>query len=96
MHLSVAPAVVVSPKTTTVTEGNNVTLTCNVTGDPKPSIKWTKIGEEHVVLSENASLTITNITRVPRNILQYQCTASNGVENPASQIADINVECEYF
>ena len=49
-----------------------------------------------MVLSKTSSLTIVNVSRpeTPDNIIQYQCTASNGVETPATVIATVTVHCE--
>ena len=37
-----------------------------------------------------------NITRpgTPDSVIQYQCTASNGVERPAKAVANITVHCK--
>ncbi len=90
-----APVAEVTPQTSTVNEGENITLTCNVSGDPFPSIHWTKLGSSEV-LSNTSSLTIVNVSRpgTPDNMIQYQCTASNGVETPATDTASVTVHCE--
>ena len=92
----VAPFVAVIPQTVTVTEGGNITLVCNVSGVPSPSILWTQIGSSKVV-SQNSSLTIVNVSRpgTPDNMIQYQCTASNGVGTPSTVTATISVHCKY-
>ena len=84
----VAPSVDVSISVTK--EGNNISLKCNVSGKPEPSISWTRIGSSDV-LSVSPSLTIVNVSRpgTADNMIQYQCTASNGVETPAT--ATVNV-----
>lgn len=83
--------------TLTVVEGGNITLTCNVSGVPYPLIRWTRIGQS-TVLSQNSSFTVVNVRRPgnPNNLIQYQCTASNGVESPATAIANVTVHCKYF
>ena len=93
----VAPVAKVIPQTYTVTEGGNITLTCNTRGVPSPAITWTLIGQSGVV-SQNSSLTVVNVRRpgLPDNIIQYQCTASNGVESPATATANITVRCKYL
>ena len=93
--IAVAPNAVVTPSVKTVTEGGNVTLTCNVSGVPSPSVEWTKTGN-NTVLSVDKTFTIYNVSRVPGNTArQYQCTASNGVGSPAHDTADITVQCKY-
>ena len=79
----------------TVIEGDNITLTCNASGKPDPGIiKWTYVNSSEV-LSNTSSLTIVNVSRpgTPDNMIQYQCTASNGVETPATATINITVHC---
>ena len=80
----------------TVVEGESITLYCNVTGKPDPTLTWTKVGNPRP-LSNNAVLStgILNRNDTINNIMQYQCTASNGVESPATAIANITVNCKY-
>ena len=80
----------------TVVEGESITLYCNVTGKPDPTLTWTKVGNPRP-LSKNAVLStgILNRNDTINNIIQYQCTASNGVESPATAIAVITVNCKY-
>ena len=79
-----------------VVEGNNITLSCNASGKPEPVISWAKVGESGQVLSQSSSLTVTNVTRPgnPDHMIQYQCTASNGVDSPATVVACITVHCK--
>ena len=82
-------------QSSTVNEGQNIRLTCNVSGDPFPSIHWTEVGNL-TILSNSSSLTIVNVSRpgTPDNMIRYQCTASNGVETPATATANVAVYCE--
>ena len=91
----VAPFAAVVPQTVTVIEGGNITIVCNVSGVPVPSILWTMTGSSKVV-SYYSSLTIVNVSRpgTPDNMIQYQCTASNGVETPATATVNVTVHCE--
>ena len=91
----VAPSVEVSNTVLIVQEGSNISLTCNASGKPDPSVTWTKLGSSGV-LSNTSSLTIVNTSRsgTPDNAIQYQCTASNGVETPAKVIVNITVHCK--
>ena len=71
-------------------------MTCAASGQPKPSIKWTKVGISDF-LSNASLLIVVNVTR-PRtanNKIQYQCIASNGVGTPATATASIVVNCKY-
>ncbi|XP_078379803.1 hemicentin-1-like isoform X4 [Oculina patagonica] len=89
----VAPSVEVSNTALIVLEANNISLTCNASGKPQPSITWTKVGSLDV-LSNTSSLTIVNVSRpgTPDNMIQYQCTASNGVETPAAATVNVTVQ----
>ncbi|KAJ7380981.1 Hemicentin-1 [Desmophyllum pertusum] len=91
-----APSVDINPTTATVIEGNNITLTCNASGKPAPVITWKKAGES-VLLSQGSLVTIVNVRRpgTPDNMIQYQCTASNGVGSPATATVNVTVHCKY-
>lgn len=93
---SVAPLVNISDTILTIVEGSNVTLSCNASGKPSPIITWTRVGDSKV-FPQGSSITVLNISRpgTPDNIIQYQCTASNGVESPVEAIAKVTVHCKY-
>ena len=93
----VAPFAVVIPETLHVIEGGNITLVCNISGVPSPSILWTQVGSSKV-LSHSSSLTIMNVSRpgTADNMIQYQCTASNGVGTPATATVNVTVHCKYM
>ena len=95
-YLSDAPLVSVSPEKVTIVEGNKLLLTCNASGEPEPSMSWTRIGSSNV-LSVSPSLTIVNVSRpgTADNLIQYQCTASNGVGTPATATVYVTVVCKY-
>ena len=56
---------------------------------------WTMVGSSEV-LPNTSSHTIVNVSRpgTPDNMIQYQCTASNGVETPATATVNVTVHCE--
>ena len=85
----------VYPVTAVVLEGSNITLHCNVSGIPDPVIAWTRIGNA-VTVANTSLLTVVNVRRpgTPENIIQYQCTASNGVESPATATINVTVHCK--
>ena len=93
---SVAPSVETSNTILIAVEGSNVTLSCNASGKPPPIITWTRIGDSKV-FPQGSSISIVNVTRpgTPDNMIQYQCTASNGVRSHAKAVANITVHCKY-
>ena len=76
-------------------EGDNITLTCNASGKPQPVITWTKLDSSEV-LSKKSSLAIVNVSRpgTSDNMIQYQCTASNGVGTPVMATINCTVYCK--
>ena len=88
------PSVAVLPEAITIIDGNSLNLTCNASGTPEASITWTMVGYAED-LSTDSRLTV-NVSRqlAKKNMIQYQCTASNGVGTPATATADVTVHCE--
>ena len=74
-----------------------MTFLCNASGKPYPTITWTELGTSEV-LSNTSSVTIVNVSRpgTPDNMIQYQCTASNGVETPAMATVNVTIHCKYL
>ena len=70
----------------------NTTFYCNATGNPVPAIKWTKDADS-TILATGKTLVIVNAGRLDRG--SYICTASNGIENPATASAYLDVQCKY-
>ena len=95
--LLVAPSVETFYQTIIAVEGEGLVLTCNASGKPDPVIIWTKLGSSEVLFN-TSSLTIVNVSRpgTADNMIQYQCTASNGVRSPAVATATISVYCKYL
>ena len=79
-------------------EGENITLYCNATGNPEPSISWTKDGisissNSRISLSDdNKQLTITNVNR--KDSGEYRCVAKNRVGNDTSDASTVYVHCK--
>ena len=82
------PLITTRPEGKTPIEGEKITLSCNATGNPEPSISWVKDGspinsKSRIGLSkDNKRLTITNISRTDSG--EYQCVARNRVGNDTS------------
>ena len=73
--------------------GKNVTLTCNASGDPLPSITWTKIGVAHDQFNFTGhKLHILNVKRTDVGL--YRCTANNGFGREATRVSVVNINCK--
>ena len=96
----VAPLITTQPQGGPVTEGDNVTLSCNASGNPVPTITWTRNGSllnssvPRISLGvESRKLTITSINRADSG--EYRCEADNSVGNDTSDGATLEVKCKY-
>lgn len=73
------PKVMKQPKESTVTEGDGIELSCNVTGEPEPTIEWLVNGESFVpsrnIKIEGSSLSISAVQKKHAGFIQ--CVASN-------------------
>ena len=96
--ISDRPEITKHPQNVTVTERNNVTLTCNATGNPEPQFSWFKDTDlveynKRIYLSANNSLlTITDVNRNDSG--GYLCVAHNEVGNDTSIIVILDVQCK--
>ena len=92
------PEIATQPQNDTTTEGRNVTLTCNATGNPEPVLSWFK--DENLVKSsrrisfpaDSKLLKITNVYRTSSG--KYLCVALNEVGNASLKIALLNIQCK--
>ncbi|XP_048587479.1 hemicentin-2 isoform X1 [Nematostella vectensis] len=89
------PAISIHPSPQTVTEGENVTLSCVAEGRPTPSYQWFKDDSPfdaeyntRVSLSEG-NLIFTKVSRDDRG--QYYCLANNSVSNVTSSATQLTV-----
>ena len=93
------PKITVHPKAETISEGKNVTLSCNATGNPAPTLSWTRDGSPvdtsgRISFSDDEKqLTITNVSRTDSG--EYRCLANNSLGNKTSNVAILDVQCEY-
>ena len=95
------PEITVHPQNRTRIEGDNVTLSCNVDGNPVPAVSWTRNGfhvetnsNSRISFSEgNKQLTITNVKRTDNG--NYLCVANNSLGNATSDAAKLDVQCKY-
>ena len=81
MYFTVPPAIVEGERDFTVIQDHSASLPCEVTGDPRPQITWTKNGvrisesDPHYFISEDGSLEIFSAD--PQDTATYSCTAIN-------------------
>ena len=89
--LSDEPNVTIEHCSTNVTEGDNVTVSCNATGSPTPETAWIreKTGE---VLSYSKIHQITGINRNETGA--YVCLAWNGIGRNNSKSCLVVVQCK--
>ena len=71
-----------------ITDGHNVTLSCQVSGVPAPTVSWIKPGGQR---HNGHILEVTHINRSQGG--EYKCEASN-VCNNATETATIDVQCK--
>jgi len=94
------PEIAAHPQNKTRIEGDNVTLSCNVDGQPVPIISWNRNGypvniSGRVSISDDKKqLTITNVKRTDNG--NYRCVANNSLGNSTSNAATLNVQCKYI
>ena len=74
-----------------------MTLSCNATGRPTPTITWTKVednGTHGALLFPvvEGKLLLSNIQRSANGT--YRCTADNGVGVPVNHTVSVKVECK--
>ena len=80
-----------SSSDTVVTEGSNVTLHCNATGNPTPNITWRRNGIS-TVLHQGQSYVVDSINR--KQAGNYICSAWNGIGNKKNATIIVTVHCK--
>ena len=96
------PEITTHPQNATKTAGDNVTFSCDASGNPVPSFSWNKDGSPlntsanpRITLSaDKKQLTITNLDKADSGS-QYQCVANNSIGQAiTSNTASVNVQCK--
>lgn len=95
------PEIALNPLNATKVEGENITWSCNATGNPEPIISWIFYGSNinttynpRIVFSKGRQeMTITSIIRTDNG--EYQCMASNMLGNVSSRVATLDILCRY-
>ncbi|KAH8417005.1 hypothetical protein KR222_001102, partial [Zaprionus bogoriensis] len=83
-----------TPKSTLVTEGQNLELSCHATGFPTPTISWARVGNAIMPagghLLNEPTLRIKAVHRLDRG--GYYCIAQNGEGQPDRRLVRVEVE----
>lgn len=90
------PSIKVAPvRKADIEAGSDLTLICYASGDPKPTITWTK---DSVSVKEfNASGHLLHLVNAHRkNAGSYRCTASNGYGNNVTSVSIVSIKCKYL
>lgn len=72
-----------------ITEGDNLTLTCQVSGIPPPTVYWIKVSSGQ--RTNGSVLELANINRNESG--DYRCEATNECAN-SSEAVTIDVQCK--
>ena len=76
----------------TAKQGDDVTLTCSVRGTPKPTILWSKVGEDlnsRNIAVDREQLRLTNAKVTDRGV--YVCTVENKAgKSRASAVLEVD------
>ena len=90
-----SPAVVVSPVTLTVNNGESASFQCSASGNPKPAVVWSKLDNQSEIIQSavvRGRLQLKNVTGNASGV--YQCSATNILET-ARAVAQLEVNGMY-
>ena len=82
----VPPKITSEIKNVTANELDSITFRCAASGNPEPTITWTRDGQN---VAKGEYLNITAQTTLNGSV--YKCTAENGIGQPASATATLTV-----
>ncbi|KAJ7996905.1 hypothetical protein DPEC_G00223350 [Dallia pectoralis] len=88
--VQVSPIIFILSKDILVNEGSNVTLMCQASGKPEPSLSWKLLSPSGDLASEDEYLDIPGISRHKAGT--YQCTAINDV---GSDVQTVEITVNY-
>ncbi|XP_068733670.1 neural cell adhesion molecule 1-like isoform X1 [Montipora capricornis] len=92
LKVQVSPTITFISHDTTVNETDDVTLFCNASGKPDPTVTWS-FPESHPKRMAVTNETIL-LRRASKDVAgRYRCTSANGVGNPA--VAEVQVAINY-
>ena len=79
------------PKKVSFRRGEQAIISCNITGDPKPNITWSKESQSGNVISSNSTLVIDN-ARISDGGT-YNVTTNNG--RSVTVLVELDILCKY-
>ena len=85
LNVGYPPDIIIGPNTsndTIVAEGDSITLKCEVTGYPEPTVIWVREGQPQKI-SEGNELKLEGLTK--SNMGAYLCYAKNGIPPSVSK-----------
>jgi len=91
-----SPAVVVSPVTLTVNEGGTASFQCSASGNPEPSVKWSKLNSQSQITQSAVSrgkLELNKVTGSDSGV--YHCSATNILGN-SREVVRLAVNGEFL
>ena len=90
MILFTEPATIETVEKSTVAEGGYLTLSCQVSGDPFPSVSWVKVmGGKRF---NGSNLFLRNVSKNASG--EYRCEAANLCSN-VTRVTELDVQCKY-
>lgn len=84
LKILVRPTVVSISRNQTLNQTNDVTLSCNATGEPSPNITWSTFGNKESILTSSSFLQLKNVSRQQGGL--YWCTADNGLNKATASV----------
>ncbi len=90
-----SPAVVVSPVTLIVNEGESASFQCSASGNPEPTVMWSKLDNRSEIIQSAISekkVELKNVTGNDSGV--YQCSATN-ILGRARAVAQLVVNRKY-
>ncbi|XP_038832932.1 opioid-binding protein/cell adhesion molecule-like isoform X1 [Salvelinus namaycush] len=88
--VQVPPTIINLSKDIVVNEGSNVTLMCQASGKPEPSLTWKLLSPSVDLVSEDEYLDIPSISR--QRAGTYECTAINDI---ATDVQTVEITVNY-